>query len=165
MPRLCVYNSSPAAIESMPAWRMKPGVGSSGSPTQNGSTSGLARPSFTSSRILEAVSALTAARAINVVSNFTGYFRLPGDESSSYRLGARLRFAVHGPFLGAGPRAAPGVHDRDSGREHAGGRRGRGHRRGDRVDRQAVLGRAVASPRAQEAPGGPRLRARRSVEA
>src|SRR5438034_1780075 len=80
----------------MPAWRMKPGVGASGSPTQNGSTSGLPRPSFTSSRILEAVSALTAARAINGVSNFTGYFRLPGDESSSYCLDPRLRFAVHG---------------------------------------------------------------------
>src|SRR5438046_5800223 len=110
----------------MPAWRMKPGVGASGSPTQNGSTSALPRPSFTSSRILEAVSALTAARAINGVSNFTGYFRLPGDESSSYCLDPRLRLAVHGPLFRAGPRPAPGVHDRGPGGGHGGGRRGRG---------------------------------------
>src|SRR5436853_5776275 len=54
----------------MPAWRMKPGVGASGSPTQNGSTSGLPRPSLTSSRIFEAPSARTAGRADNVVSLF-----------------------------------------------------------------------------------------------
>src|SRR3954468_23243609 len=42
---------------------MNCGVGSSGSPTQKGSTSGLPRPSLTSSRILEAVRARTAARA------------------------------------------------------------------------------------------------------
>src|SRR5438309_7098817 len=137
-------------MEAIPASRMKSGVGSSGSPTQNGNTSGLPRPSFTSSRILEAVSALTAARALNGVSNFTGYFRLPGDESSAYRLGPGLRFAVHGPFLGAGPRAAAGLHDRGARREPAGGRRGRGHRRGDRIDRQGVLGRALRPPRAQE---------------
>src|SRR5437762_2024673 len=122
----------------MPAWRMKPGVGASGSPTQNGSTSALPRPSFTSSRILEAVSALTAARAINGVSNFTGYFRLPGDESSAYCLGPRLRFAVHGPLFRAGSRPAPRVHDRGSGGGHGGGGRGRGHRRCDTVG--AVLG-------------------------
>src|SRR2546426_4037929 len=67
----------------MPAWRMKPGVDASGSPTQNGSTSGLPRPSFTSSRILEAVSARTAARAVNGVSNFTGYFKLRSEEHTS----------------------------------------------------------------------------------
>src|SRR6266850_2642451 len=113
-------------MESMPAWRMKPGVGSSGSPTQNGSTSGLPRPSFTSSRILEAVSARTAARAVNGLSNFTGYFKLQADASSAHRLGPRLRFAVHGPLFRAGPRAASRLHDRSAGREHAGGRRGRG---------------------------------------
>src|SRR5437762_10895930 len=42
---------------------MNCGVGWSGSPTQNGSTSGLPSPSFTSSRIFDAVSARTAARA------------------------------------------------------------------------------------------------------
>src|SRR5258708_5533061 len=42
---------------------MNCGVGSSGSPTQNGSTSVLPSPSFTSSRIFEAVRARTAARA------------------------------------------------------------------------------------------------------
>src|SRR3989449_9423977 len=147
----------------MPAWRMKSGVGSSGSPTQNGSTSGLPRPSFTSSRILEAVSALTAARAINGGSNFTGYFRLPGDESSSYCLDPRLRLAVHGPLFRAGPRPAPGVYDRGPGGGHGGGRRGRGARRGDRVDRQAVLGRAVGSPRAHEGRVGKEGRSRGSA--
>src|SRR2546428_6784029 len=119
----------------MPAWRMKSGVGSSGSPTQNGSTSGLPRPSFTSSRILEAVSALTAARAINGVSNFTGYFRLPGGESSSYRLGPRFCFALHGPVFRAGPRPAPRVHAPGPGGGHGGGRLGRGHLLGDPVVR------------------------------
>src|SRR5437879_8730104 len=99
----------------MPAWRMKPGVGASGSPTQNGSTSGLPRPSFTSSRIFEAVSARTAARAVNGVSNFTGYFKLPADASSAHRLDPRLRLAVHGPLFRAGPRPAPRFHDRGSG--------------------------------------------------
>src|SRR5437879_9082950 len=112
----------------MPAWRMKPGVGASGSPTQNGSTSGLPRPSFTSSRIFEAVSARTAARAVNGVSNFTGYSKLPADASSAHRLDPRLRLAVHGPLFGVGPRPAPRVHDRGPGGGHGGGRRGRGHR-------------------------------------
>src|SRR5947207_10971958 len=105
----------------MPAWRMKPGVGASGSPTQNGSTSGLPRPSFTSSRIFEAVSARTAARAVKGVSNFTRYSKLPADASSAHRLGPRLRFAVHGSLFRAGSRAASGVHDRGSGGEHGGG--------------------------------------------
>jgi hypothetical protein len=47
----------------MPARRMKSGVGSSGSPTQNGSTSLRPMPALNNSRILEAVSARTAARA------------------------------------------------------------------------------------------------------
>src|ERR1700730_13208188 len=47
----------------MPAWRMNCGVGASGAPTQKGSTAVLPRPSFTSSRILEAPRARTAARA------------------------------------------------------------------------------------------------------
>src|SRR5882672_6443672 len=83
-------------MEAIPALRMKSGVGSSGSPTQNGSTSGLPRPSFTSSRILEAVSARTAARAVNGVSNFTGYFKPQADASSAHRLGPRFRLSLHG---------------------------------------------------------------------
>src|SRR5437879_4878653 len=83
-------------MEAVPALRMKSGVGSSGSPTQKGSTSGLPKPSFTSSRILEADRARTAARAVNGVSNFTGYFKLQADASSAHRLGSRLCFALHG---------------------------------------------------------------------
>src|SRR4051812_50085184 len=54
----------------MPAWPMNCGVGSSGSPTQNASTSLRPRPSLYSSRILDAVSARTAARAESGVSGF-----------------------------------------------------------------------------------------------
>src|SRR5688572_6462935 len=57
-------------MDAMPALRMNSGVGSSGSPTQKGTMSLRPSPSFTSSRILEAVSERTAARAMSGDSGF-----------------------------------------------------------------------------------------------
>src|SRR3954468_16853299 len=54
----------------MPAWRTNCGVGSSGSPTQKARTLLRPMPSLYSSRILDAVSARTAARAESGVSGF-----------------------------------------------------------------------------------------------
>ena len=76
--RGCGYRKvSPAAIEALPAFRMKSGVGSSGSPTQNGSTSVLPKPSLYSSRIFDAVSARTAARAESGVSIHRAFMTRP----------------------------------------------------------------------------------------
>src|SRR5688572_32125042 len=55
--------------------RMNSGVGSSGSPTQNASTSGLPMPSLTSSRIFEATSVRTDARACSAGGGVVGAFK------------------------------------------------------------------------------------------
>src|SRR5690349_13092297 len=55
----------------MPALRMNSGVGSSGSPTQNASTSATPSAELTTSRILEAASERTAGRASSMAVSLT----------------------------------------------------------------------------------------------
>src|SRR3954471_11569397 len=76
----------------MPAWRMNCGVGSSGSPTQKGSTSSRPMPSFTTSRIFEAVSSRTAERAERIVSTFIelGILDLPQVKRDDWALAAAI---------------------------------------------------------------------------
>src|SRR3990170_8700370 len=78
----------------MPALRMKSGVGSSGSPTQNGTMSLRPMPALNSSRILEAVRLRTAARAA-MGSGLSGliawrYCRLPGSDGRRYSFAAEM---------------------------------------------------------------------------
>ena len=80
-------------------------------------------------------------------------------------LGARAGVAVHGPLLRDDPcalAALPRHRARDLG---ADGRHHRGHRGGDRLDRQDFLRRAERPPRQAQGAGGVRLRACRLHQA